>query len=72
MGRELLVLVRLFCKFDTSKQGYVGREDFNWENVSVKLDYTLVCGLFSWLMIGVTGHKTVWAVLPLGKWSCSV
>lgn len=72
MGRQLLVLIRPFVSLTQAIRVLWEKVTSTEKNVSLILDCTHVCGTFSWLMIGVTGPRTPWAVLPLGEGSCSV
>lgn len=58
-----------FCVNLTQTSSYLGKEDLNWENDSIRLAYRQACGVFSWLMVGVEALSSLLEVPILERWS---
>lgn len=59
----------VFCVNLTQTLSYLGKEDLNWENDSIRLACRQACGVFSWLMIGVEALSSLLEVPILERWS---
>lgn len=53
----------------TQMNSYLGRENFNWKDTSIRMACKQVCGMLSWLMIYVTESCSLQAVPPKNGWS---